>query len=296
MEELKDIEEKLKTIENELPYFSKKAITFLHHLMPLQNEFYHLIRIEIPELSDELVRVKLQNGFPLIIIDSLRYDMENFLVMSKRVKEILKISKLKGSRTINSFIKAFEKDAAFFEKFIKSALNEDYKKTRKLAKEVAEEFDLALRLFPFVFRLYLEKLAHSLSGKVNNKLWRRSYCPVCGGRPFFGILKGEERVRHLICVNCLTEWVFYRLKCPFCGNSDQKLLAYIFTEVYGECSPYRIDVCNKCKGFIKTADALSLKQTFIPRLDDIATMHLDFLALKEGFKYPTKPHFQFFHF
>jgi FdhE protein len=72
-----------------------------------------------------------------------------------------------------------------------------------------------------------------------------------------------------------------RLGCLFCDNSDQELMEYLYTE---EEKGYRIDVCKKCKKYIKTVDTREISHAIVPPLDDIATMHLDIIAEEEGYK------------
>jgi len=47
---------------------------------------------------------------------------------------------------------------------------------------------------------------------------------------------------------------------------------------------YRVDVCEKCKRYIKTIDTKEIGEEVIPLIEDIGTLHLDILAQKEGYK------------
>ena len=60
------------------------------------------------------------------------------------------------------------------------------------------------------------------------------------------------------------------------------MLRYFYTEKEGRA--YRIDVCDKCKRYIKTIDAKELGMEVIPRIEDVGTMYLDILAEKQGYK------------
>ena len=66
---------------------------------------------------------------------------------------------------------------------------------------------------------------------------------------------------------------------PCCGNKDQGSLQYFYGE--GEDS-YRIDLCDKCHRYIKTIDYRSLEGSD-PILEDLATLHLDVLAVQKGY-------------
>ena len=56
---------------------------------------------------------------------------------------------------------------------------------------------------------------------------------------------------------------------------------YIYIE--GDDS-YRIDVCEKCKKYIKTVDSSAVSHEVVPAVEDIATLHLDIIAEEEGYK------------
>lgn len=127
---------------------------------------------------------------------------------------------------------------------------------------------------------FLSKHAESLLPNVDQGKWRQGYCPICGGRPNFAFLKQEpEGSRWLICARCDAEWLFQRLECPFCGNKEQKRLAY-FTDDNGL---YRLYVCEKCKGYIKAVDLRRTQTEVLPQLEWVATLDLDRQACEMGY-------------
>ena len=91
----------------------------------------------------------------------------------------------------------------------------------------------------------------------------------------------EEGARFLVCSACGYEWRFNRLKCPFCEHEASAGAKYFFTEKEGKA--YRIDVCEKCKRYIKTVDVKELGEDIIPLIEDAGTLYLDVLAQKEGY-------------
>jgi len=74
------------------------------------------------------------------------------------------------------------------------------------------------------------------------------------------------------------------MMCPFCENRNHKDLQYFSVE--GN-EVHRIDICNKCKQFIKTIDTRKLDYEPDLNLEDITTLHLDILASQKGFKRPV---------
>ncbi|MBW1746449.1 MAG: formate dehydrogenase accessory protein FdhE, partial [Deltaproteobacteria bacterium] len=121
---------------------------------------------------------------------------------------------------------------------------------------------------------YIDK--NTLWGK-GYTLWGKGYCPVCGSPPAISILRGEGE-RFLFCSFCDHEWHSQRIYCPFCENKDQKTLHYFFSEE----EEYRVNVCDKCKRYIKTIDTREIKRPVYPFLEQVATLHLDMLAQNQG--------------
>lgn len=110
--------------------------------------------------------------------------------------------------------------------------------------------------------------------------WGRPTCPTCGAAPVLGQLVEEEagRRRLLACGRCHTRWPWKRLACPFCTTELPEKLAIL--EIEGE-GGFRIDVCDNCKGYVKTYAAEG-NESFL--LADWTTLHLDVLARDRGYE------------
>lgn len=105
-------------------------------------------------------------------------------------------------------------------------------------------------------------------------------CPNCGCPPAFATLKEESGQRQLVCTLCNTDWTFPRIKCPFCGNTDQAKLNVIFAD---EDKNRRLEVCEECKRYIKTIDERSAGTAVNPFTEETHTLILDLLAEKNGY-------------
>lgn len=154
----------------------------------------------------------------------------------------------------------------------------------KLINNFAEQHSfnpelLSLVLF-HVAKPYMTNYANSLKGQFNAGLWRENYCPVCGWEPGLAIITGENNQTLLHCTMCDTDWPLKSLACPCCLNEDHETLRYLAVE---SDELYRVNVCEKCKGYIKTVN----EGKFITRpnyfLVDVSTLHLDMLAEREGY-------------
>ena len=94
-----------------------------------------------------------------------------------------------------------------------------------------------------------------------------------------GLLKGERGLRHSVCSQGHCQWHVDRLGCPICDNKQPELLQHFATETDTAC---RIDLCDRCHHYIKTIDLRAL-DTPDPVLEDLATLHLDVVAIERGY-------------
>ena len=112
--------------------------------------------------------------------------------------------------------------------------------------------------------------------------FRENYCPVCGRRPVLAELRKyrEGRTRDLICGGCGTRWLYARVGCVYCGNTN---LEKMHTLEPTDSDLMRLDICDVCDSYIKTyrgpangsdADAIYRQ--------DWASVHLDLLAEEKG--------------
>jgi FdhE protein len=151
---------------------------------------------------------------------------------------------------------------------------------------ISKEFNIEKTILKFLVHMSIQPSIHAnveiLKDHIDFKKWLMGYCPICGSLPYMSELK-ENGQRYLICSFCDFQWPWERLKCPFCENSDHKKLHYIYAEGQEAC---RIDLCDKCKQYIKTVDSRKLDHEPYPDIEDITTLHLDILASDRGYKKP----------
>ena len=145
---------------------------------------------------------------------------------------------------------------------------------------------------PFIEKMAREERAAHARSLEELSPGRRT-CPVCGSLPVLAELRGEEGVRYLFCSYCATDWRFKRLACPRCGNSEQKTMRYLYFDRPEE-KEYTIDLCETCRGYVKTIDSRKTPRLLVPDLEDIASLHLDVIAREDGFQAPSSP-FSPFH-
>jgi hypothetical protein len=111
--------------------------------------------------------------------------------------------------------------------------------------------------------------------------WRRGYCPICGSAATLAELRGNDQSKHLRCALCGADWPFPQLQCMYCGNEDHSTLSYFYPD--GEREKQRIEVCDKCGGYLKVIAAFSPIPVQVLPIEDLATLHLDYIAQERGY-------------
>jgi formate dehydrogenase maturation protein FdhE len=110
-------------------------------------------------------------------------------------------------------------------------------------------------------------------------------CPQCGGPPQVSVFvdSGEALVtgqRRLVCSRCANEWVYPRMTCVACGETEGSKLVVLADP---EQLPHlRADACERCKRYIVSVDA-RLEGHAVAVVDEIAAIPLDITAVERGF-------------
>jgi formate dehydrogenase accessory protein FdhE len=136
------------------------------------------------------------------------------------------------------------------------------------------------RFFP---RAFLEPYAAYVAGRtaVPPVLATPRVCPLCGGRPLFGVLRleGDGGKRCMVCSFCGYEWEFRRILCPTCGEEEEKKLPVYVAEQFPHV---RVEPCDTCKFFVRTID-LTKDGHAVPVVDDLAAIPLTLWAHELGY-------------
>ena len=138
-----------------------------------------------------------------------------------------------------------------------------------------------------LLRAYAERLLPLIErvddSSPDGAVWTRGYCPVCGGWPLLGELRGVELAQWLRCSACGAGWRSQRLVCPYCANDDYRSLGSLAVE--GE-QRFRVSVCERCKGYLKVVNAFDPPPAALLGLDDVLSMHLDVAAIERSYQRP----------
>jgi formate dehydrogenase maturation protein FdhE len=108
-----------------------------------------------------------------------------------------------------------------------------------------------------------------------------SLCPLCGGKPIVGVLRGlgDGAKKSLICMLCAHEWDFRRIYCPACGEEREPQMAFYTAP---EIAHVRVDVCDTCHTYLKSVD-LTKTGLAVPIVDELAAIPLDLWAREHGY-------------
>lgn len=116
--------------------------------------------------------------------------------------------------------------------------------------------------------------------------WPRGYCPVCGAWPALAETRGLDRTRRLRCGRCASDWVIPVLRCPYCDEMNHGALHALVPD--GDEHMRRVDVCDTCKGYVKTFATLQAFSARSVATMDLATVELDLMAQDRGYARPSR--------
>ena len=274
----------LKTIEDyksSNPHYTD-LLEILGEILILREQYHLNMESPIFTVNENVINQKMEGGLPLIDFVGNKYELD-------RPKEyfysLISIAEKRMPEESKNIIKIINDKQFDWEKMVRASFDhtqeEPIVENLKPGSEAEDQLDLIDLFLEESLRPELECVAEKYGQVVDKAHWTEGYCPICGKEPKIGeIRNGDEGERYLFCHQCGFKWYFHRIKCPFCGNEEQHSLAYFAVE--GE-ERYRVDVCNKCRRYIKMVDLPNTTEEVDLDVEDIATLHLDMIAFDEGY-------------
>jgi FdhE protein len=224
------------------------------------------------ELADEeALQARLAQGLPLVGFAQLPIEERAFAKLVTKIAEIL----LEYDPDLTSAALPETPSACYA--LAKQRFEENQANTGSDGDQAQPS--LAQTAVDLALRPYLEWAAEQTIRYVDQESWKRDYCPVCAGAPDFAALQTETGARHLLCSRCNSEWLYPRVKCPFCGNADHAKLYYFPSDD----QVYRLYVCKACNRYLKTIDLREVERGVLLPVERITTVAMDAAARGEGY-------------
>ena len=259
-------------------------LAFYEAVFICQEEAKADIDLEPIRLPPETVAERRQNGMPLVAISALAFDpasadrlLEQLGGLAATQPTEMKTAAMALSRAVDAgdldprelFMRLLNGDDAFFQD--------------TAARIGSESRTMAFLAYNSV-QPSIEMRAAQLAAYLDPEtVWRKGHCPVCGSAPGLAVLVEEGR-RVLCCSFCRHQWQAPRIFCVFCANTKTDELTYFFAE---EEKDLRVDVCERCRNSIKTVDRRNIGRPLFPPLEQVASLHLDMIAVEKGYRSST---------
>jgi FdhE protein len=257
---------------------SKEALVSYRELVSLMGEL--VLHPQKISLEGRLKDVKREEGFPLFSRRDLPLDFETSSKLLSRFMDHLTSTKREDSDGLKKAQEKSKSDSDWTNGLFRAVLEKDDESLTRFGRETDLDPKVLQFFAQLALRPSLEHLRDSVSEQIEKKGWDYGYCPLCGSEPNMAYLDKTGK-RHLHCELCGEEWPHPRLNCPFCQNQEQNSLGYFQSE---QEEGLRVDFCRSCERYIKTVDQRVLEDAGPMELEYLATIHLDLLANKHGFK------------
>ncbi|CCO25371.1 formate dehydrogenase accessory protein FdhE [Maridesulfovibrio hydrothermalis] len=287
------------------PFLPEELIALISTVARIQLEAQESAAPVIPDPETLTAPEENLQGHPLLLRDKFPYDYEQACELFKKFSTILKDSHgsiaeatdfistqlISGDLELKTAFTAYLKgDDTFFSKW--------GEKTPEAPRTL--NFLVQSALTPSVKVVAMELSKHlptrdpeERTGPANKELdleislppaRNHGHCPVCGSIAFIHTLHHKQGFRYANCSFCHTEYRVRRLACGYCDEGDPQKLKFFTVD---ENPGYKVDVCESCKNYMKTADFREMDKISIPALDDLESLPLDFVAVEEGYKRGT---------
>jgi FdhE protein len=246
-------------------------------------------RLEPLRLSPEQARGKLGGGVPILHGEDVTVDISFCRDLFGRLLNTLQ-RRPQSAEAAGEIAHAAAAERLDVERCVGEALANHSDHLFEIATWSMVSPEVLATVLEMVTRPPLQALSATFQSLLNESDdWKRGYCPMCGAWPGLTELRMAEQHRYLRCLRCGAAWPSRRLLCVFCGNDDHRSLGYL----QGQREPrFRVEVCERCKAYLKAMNAFESSAPEYLLLDDLASVHLDIAALERGYARPQEPGFR----
>jgi FdhE protein len=277
--DIAQVENAIKKAKNENPAYAE-MLEFYGRLFIVQEESKNRLQIEPLQIPDDILDLKKQEKFPLVEVKDFTYDAAESTDLFARILKLAHESNPKLAESATAINRALDTNLKP-DILFNALLNGNETLYENMAEALQVEKQILGLLAYNSIKPSLSTAAEQLAAYLKlTDPWLKGYCPICGSSPILSFLD-DEGARSLNCSFCWHNWQVKRVYCPFCENSDNKELEYLYNEEEREL---RIDLCNNCRRYLKSIDTRKLDRLIYPPLEQVITLHLDIKAREEGFE------------
>jgi FdhE protein len=257
----------------------KEILDFYEELFLAQEAVKGQMQLEPMEISKELLSVKRQEHLPLINKTDFAVDTKGARALLRKICELAVEANKALAEAAPKIAHALDRGTLEASVLFSKTLSEDEAYFDEVARTLEVDGKVLAFMAYFSMKPSISLCAEQLATYLDKDgPWEKGYCPICGSPPALSMLCDEGQ-RSLLCSFCGHQWQTLRIYCPFCSNRNQNTLYYFFSE---EEEGYRVDVCDRCKKYIKTVDIRKMKRPIHTFVEQISTLHLDMLAQEQG--------------
>ena len=275
---LEQIKERIAWFRKERPHY-RDILDLYAQILEEHWKIRPQLKITMPQMNKKLVASRLDKGLPLLGKEKFAIDLEAAQQLFHTVSVIAQGATPKMGDEIPRITEALNSGKLDLHGLFNKHYDGDY-----LAHE-AEHCGVDKGILLFLVQTSVRPSAvaqmEQLKDSFNLEEWLQGECPLCGSPPQIAQLRDEEGKRYLQCPFCNCQWRWERIACPYCSNKDFDSLHYLYSE---DEEAYRLDLCDHCKGYIKTIDSRKLDYDPYLDLEDVVTIHLDILAMEKGYR------------
>jgi FdhE protein len=277
---METLKKRIQQIKKKRPGY-EEILEFYQKVKEEQEKIKDSLNIEPIHLKKEWKELLKKEGFSLIEKKDFPLDIEASFSLFQSLCRIGKKANPHMSEQVKKIEEHIRNKKMDLIELLKESFNEQ--KVEQITRELGLDKKILLFLVHQSVRPSIEAGVEKILKDMDMEAWMKGYCPICGSLPSLSFLKEEVGKRFLLCSYCGNQWRVDRLICPFCNNTEQGTLHYFYGE--GE-EAFRIDLCNKCHQYIKTIDLRKIEASDL-FLEDLATLHLDVMASKKGYRRPV---------
>jgi FdhE protein len=232
-------------------------------------------------LAPERAAEKRAAGIPLLRGEALPIDMDAVRATLLQLCAVLRVGATDESAgAIEALVQRGVLDIAGLAHLVVGGKQDEL---FDLAERHAVSAELLAMLLRFSLFAPMLRLA-AKTAALRARTWSAGFCPTCGCWPLLAEQRGLEQLRYLRCGLCADEWQVSRLACVLCGNDDHRMLGYLHVETQ---ESQRAATCEHCHGYVKVLATLSPMRPYELLVRDLATLHLDLIALERGYGSPA---------